>query len=627
MKKLYILILAFVLTITAEAQTLNVQVGCVTYRFPASQAGEMTFADGETLTIQNKVFALSDISRMTVDSTHVTDNTVTVAYNDTVATVDIAGNIAQYVTAAISGAHVAIAQSNTTAVNGNEITYRLHGTATDGSLTLSGAYKCTVSLEGLTMTNLNDAAINITNSKRIQLSAKNGTENTLADGNGPQKACIYSKGQLQLQGNGKLNVTGNQKHAIKSASYITVKNLTLNIASAVGDGINCEEYMQMKSGTVTISGVGDDGIQCDLGSGTPTGETADHEDEETGNIYLDGGTLTVTANATAAKCVKSEGSIFVNDGTIELHANGAVDLSDTSDPSYAAGFKADSSFTQNGGDITINVTGAAGRGISVAGTFEVPAVNTGTLTIKNTGATSSGNSYHCTAKGIKAGTATINGGAIGITMNGAAAKGIKADSDDGSGNMVISGGTIAIATSGSGSYDRTGKESKGAGCLKADNDMEISGGTLTLKSTGTGGKCIKTDGTLLISGGTVSAATTGGTYSYSSSKAQPKAIKSDGNMTVSGGNVTATSNSHEAIETKSTFTVTDGTVYAFSASDDAINSAGEMHLRGGTVSGISNGNDGIDSNGNMYISGGNVLACGSREPECGLDAAKGITFT
>lgn len=618
MKQICSIALLAIASLAASAQTLNVRVGNVNYQFPASQCGEMTYSDGTTLTIMNKAFTLSDISAMTIDDTEVTDNLVGIAYNGTSATATIAGNVAQYVTVNISGAHVTIGQTNTEDVDNDEITYQLSGTTTDGSLTLSGSYKCTVSLAGVTLTNPSGAAINITNSKRIQLSAKKGTENTLTDGSGSQKACIYSKGQLQLQGNGTLNVAGNYKHAIKSASYITIKNMTLNITSAVGDGINCEEYLQMNSGVVTISGVGDDGIQCDLGGDTSTGETASHKDEDTGNIYLEGGSLTVTADVTAAKCVKSEGDITVSDGTQELHAKGAIDLTDTSDPSYTSGFKADGSFTQSGGDITISVTGSAGRGIGCDGTFTTPAAGTGTLTIINSGATSNSSSYHCTAKGIKAGVVNINGGNIEVTMSGASAKGIKADSGD----MTITGGDITITTSGAGSYDQTEKDSKGAGCLKADSNMTISGGTLTLKSTGTGGKCIKVDGTLAVSGGTISAETTGGTYSSSSSKAQPKAIKSDGNMTVSGGSMTATSSSHESIETKGILTVTDGTVYAFSSSDDAINSASHMYLKGGTVSGISNGNDGIDSNGNMYISGGTVLACGAGEPECGLDAAE-----
>ena len=223
MKRIYTLLSAIALTLAAAAQTLNVQVGSTIYQFPASQTGDMTYDNGSTLTIMDKTFDLSDISSMTVDDTQVTDNQVRIIYSGTTATVQVAGNIAQYVTASINGAHVTIDQSNTDAVNGDEITYQLSGTSTNGSLTLNGTYKCTVSFAGVTLANPTGAAINITNSKRIQLSAKKETVNTISDGSGSQKACIYSKGQLQFQGNGTLNVAGNCKHAVKSASYISIK--------------------------------------------------------------------------------------------------------------------------------------------------------------------------------------------------------------------------------------------------------------------------------------------------------------------------------------------------------------------------------------------------------------------
>ena len=262
MKKTYALLTVLVLAIAATGQTLNVKVGNVIYQFPAAQTGDMNYQDGQTLTVMGKTFPLADISAMTIDDTKVTDNLVSVAYNSTTATVTVAGNVAQYVEPTISGAHVTIAQSNTDAVNDDEITYQLSGTTTDGEFALSGSYKCTVSLAGVTLTNPSGAAINITNGKRIQLSAKKNTTNTLTDGaNGSQKACLYSKGQIQFQGNGTLNVIGNTKHAIKSGDYISVKNLTLNVTKAAGDGISCNEYFQMKSGTVTINGVADDGIQ------------------------------------------------------------------------------------------------------------------------------------------------------------------------------------------------------------------------------------------------------------------------------------------------------------------------------------------------------------------------------
>jgi len=631
MRKFSAFTIAMLMAAGTVAQTLNVTVGSVTYQFPAAQTGDMTYTDGTTLTVMGRSFALSDINSMTVDDSEVTDNLVSVVYSGTSATVTVAGNVAQYVEPSVSGAYVTIAQSNTDAVDDDEITYQLSGTSADGQFALSGSYKCTVSLAGIDLTCATDAAINITNKKRIQLSAKKDTENTLTDcSDGSQKGCVYSKGQLQLQGNGTLNVIGNTGHAIKSADYITVKNLTLNITGSVSDGINCNSYFQMKSGTVTMTGIGDEGIQCDLDGTTSTGETADHEDEDSGNIYIDGGTLTITGSSTAAKCVKAEGDIAVSDGTVKLYANGDIDLTDTSDISYTAGFKADGGFTQSGGDVTISVTGAAGRGIACDGTFTTTSDNTGTLTITNSGATSakaktsSTSAYHCTAKGVKAGVVAINGGTINVTMSGAAAKGIKADSDDGSGNMTITGGTVTVTTTGAGSYDYTDSDAKGAGCLKADNNMEISGGVLTLKSTGTGGKGIKADGTLTISGGTISATATGSKYTYSSSvTASPKAIKSTGTLTVSGGDITASSSNHEGMESKSTFYVTGGVIYA-TAADDALNSSSDMYLKGGYIfahsTGTSTGADGIDANGNLYVQGATAYAIAHGSPDVAFDA-------
>ena len=482
---------------TLSAQTLNVTVGNVTYLFPAEQTGDMTYSDGTTLTVMGKSFTISDITAMSVDETAVTPNLVQVAYNGTSAQVTVAGNVAQYVTPAVSGAYVSISQTNTADVDGDEITYQLTGSSSDGQLSLDGSYKCTVSLAGVDLTCATGSAINITNKKRIQISAKNGTENTLTDcADGAQKGCIYSKGQLQLQGKGTLTVVGKTKHAVKSGDYVQVKNLTLNITSAVGDGISCNKYFLMQSGNVSISGVGDDGIQCDLESDDDaTGTTTDHEDENSGNIYIEDGQLTV------------------------------------------------------------NVSGAATKGVKSAG------------------------------------------------------------------DMLVSGGTVNVTTTGNGAYDSDERDAKGCAALKSDGNMAISGGTLSLKSSGTGGKAIKADGTLTISGGSIQAVASGSQYRYSSQyTASPKAIKSDGAMTISGGSIVASSSYHEGIESKSTMTINGGYTYV-TAKDDAINSASHMYIQQDAyVMANSTGNDGLDANGNLYIEGGNVVAIAATSPEVALDA-------
>ena len=192
MRRTLLSILALLLTIAAEAQTLKITTSSNTYSFSATEMTEnspATFSNGSTVTINGTTINLSDITSMTVgdessSSTDVDANTVNIVYNGSSATVTTASNVSAYVSASVSGAHVTIVQGNTDAVDGDEITYVLSGSTTDGSLTLGGSYKCTIALAGVTLTNPSGAAINITNSKRIQLSAKKDTENTLTDGDG-----------------------------------------------------------------------------------------------------------------------------------------------------------------------------------------------------------------------------------------------------------------------------------------------------------------------------------------------------------------------------------------------------------------------------------------------------------
>ena len=591
MKKTVSLLIALVLTIAAGAQTLNVKVGNVNYQFPADKTGDMNYADGKTVTIMGKTFTLTDIEAMTIDDTAVTDNAVSVSYNGTAATVNVAGNVAQYVTPTVNGAHVSISQTNTADVDGDEITYRLSGTTTDGEFTLAGSYKCTVQLDGVTLTNPAGAAINIQNGKRIQLSAKKGTTNTLTDGSGgSQKACIYSKGQIQLQGNGTLNVAGKTSHAIKSGDYIAVKNLTLNITSAVGDGISCNEYFLMESGTVTISGVGDDAIQCDLDGTVNTGQTADHDDEDSGNIYIDGGTLSLTTTANGAKALKSDSTVVVNAGTVTINAKGGVDTTDSSDPSYVAGISA-GKFVQNGGIVTMTIQGTSGRGVKA---YDVE-TNGGELTITNSASPATISSDVKGAKGIKALNCALNAGTITITMSGNASKAIRC----GDGTQSTSGG----GGGGWGGWGGPGGGFPGDGTKWTD----ITGSYTQGKADGTGP--------------TLTITQTGGTSSSSSAKG----IKAICAVTIYSGETTVntTMSGGEGLESKTSIDIRGGLHY-LKCYDDCINSKGKIFFNGGITVCYSTGNDAVDSNagttGAITIGNGIVFAYTSKgSPEEGLD--------
>ena len=396
------------------------------------------------------------------------NNTVSVTYNDTTATVVVADNISQYITTTISGAHVSLAQSSEVS---EEITYRLSGTTSDGEFYISGSYKATLELDNLNLTNLNPvnsgAAIHVENGKRIKVKVLAETTNTLVDAaTGSQKGCFYVKGHPEFSQQGTLNVIGNKKHAIKSGEYLSVKDATINVTSAQGDGISCNQYFLMESGSVNISGTSDDGIQCDLDGTASTGITEDHEDEDTGNIYISGGNITITSSALAAKGIKSEGDIYISDDAIinvTVSGNGKWDDEDL-ETSAACGISADGNITITNGTISLIATGSGGKGIKCDGILNVSGGNinvetSGQLYYSNgttenhnyTGNTDNvNNDYYSSPKGIRVGVKTENGNTYTY-----------------SGGIVISGGKIKVSTNGT---NGEGIESK--------NTLEISGGEI-----------------------------------------------------------------------------------------------------------------------------------------------------
>ena len=548
MKKALFTIAALLAIAAATAQTLNVTSGGATYQFPAAQTGAMTFSGGQTLTILNKAFAISDITAMTTDESSVTDNEVNVSYNGTEALVYVAGNIAQYVDVTVSGAHVTITQSDAVTndlINDgtlSEITYNLKGASTDGSLTLAGSAKCTVAVNGLELTNPNGAPINITNGKRIDFSIKKGSSNILSDGEASTaKGCLYCKGHLELKGKGELNVYayGSAAHGIKSGDYTEMKNCTVNILKATKDGLSCNEYFLMESGTLTISGTGDDGIQCDIDNseGTPIAATdaaeGGHEDEDTGNIYLQGGTININVTADAAKGIKAEGDIIVSDGTVTIATSGGgLWDSDKSKTKAAACIGADGAANISGGTLNLSSTGAGGKGISVDGAM------------------------------------TISGGTINISTTGNA--------------VGYKNGTLSVITSSQtlDQYDSDYKSSpKG---IKADGNMVISGGTITVTTSGCGGEGIETKGTMNITGGEIYV------------DAYDDGINSSSTMTISGGTIYSRGSANDGIDANGNLYIKGGLVYAVGAggaekSIDANTEGGyKLYIQGGTVIAVGN---------------------------------------
>lgn len=394
---------------------------------------------------------------------------VTISYNGTSATVN--GSVSG-VTVTTDGAHVTV---NSTAKG---VEYVITGTTTDGSFKAYSEKKFKLTLNGVSLTSQQGAAINIQSGKRVFVETADGTTNQLTDAstytNGvdgeDQKACFFSEGQLLFSGQGELTINGNYKHGICSDDYVYLHSgVKITVASAAKDAIHTNDKFIMNGGLLKLT-PSSDGIDC-----------------EEGTIDIRGGLLKANITGAASKAVKAETDITLSGGQLILLTSGDAEYdSDDNDLSSSAGLKCGGNLTVSNASVAVKSTGAAGKGINCDGAF---AASASTLKIITTGQQFVYGRLDSSAKGIKAdGNLTIESGTIQVrTTGGEGSEGIESKS-----RLVINGGNVCVSA-----YDD---------CLNASNDITINGGSVYCYSSGNDG--IDSNGTLTITGGTIVASGT-----------------------------------------------------------------------------------------------------------------------
>lgn len=280
-----------------------------------------------------------------------------------------------------------------------------------------------------------------------------------------------------------------------------------------------------------------------------------------------------------------EGNIWIKEAASDaIHANDYIVIDGGSITTRSEGdaFDCEKGYVEiNGGDIEIVTTGEKAHGVK-------------------------SNDY----------THVNTTGTIDITVYGNGSKGFKPKGD-----MTITKGEITINTAGDAFWEEEESDITSNAGIKCDSNLLIENGSLTILSTGKGGKGINVDGTLTINDGTIKVTTTGDQYIYDrDNDTAAKAIKSDGDLTVNGGTITIRTSKTEAegLESKATLTITGGEV-DIEAYDDCINASTHIQIDGGYVYCNSETNDAIDSNGTLTVTGGTIVAAGSGSPEGGID--------
>ena len=161
-----------------------------------------------------------------------------------------------------------------------------------------------LNMKGLTLTNTADAPIYIQKANKAFVVAKNGTTNTFSDAATRNKthtytndagqaktdttgACIYSKDDLTLKGEGTLVVKANYNNGIHSTNDLRVKNGLITV-NAKNNGLKGKGSVAISGGTINITTTAGDGIKSDADDATDLANGK-------GSIEITGGSITITS--------------------------------------------------------------------------------------------------------------------------------------------------------------------------------------------------------------------------------------------------------------------------------------------------------------------------------------------
>ena len=487
------IILSIVVAVSVMAQrALKIQrTNGVNDYVPVSMIDEITFSED-----QKQLTIVSGATRMTLNCAEVSGmgyaaapGSLLVTYNGESAVVDNP-YLLNGVAAEVDGAYVTVVNNNID----TEMTFELTGETTRGAFTYNAAYKSTLVMNGVSITNPAGPALDIECGKRIAMELKKGTVNTLVDGQGGDwKAALYCKGHLEIDKAGTLNVTGNTKHAVSAGEYIQLKKAdgTVNIHAAKSDGIHCKQYFLANGYTVNIQGVEGDGIQAEMSGDDPYGE--DYPD---GSLWIQGGTFHITCTGDDAAGLKADTDIYINaakstpviditmtgngskgmkaDGNVNIEAgditvvNSGATYGDGTEMQSAKCISSDTSVNIRQGSIRLSATGAGGKCIKTDGMLVVGDSQTNegpVLVASTTGGAAVSYSAVPFGGGWGGGQGGRPGGSEGSGNTGSSAKAIKA-----MGAVFIYGGEITVNT-----------QSRGAEGIESKTSIDIAGGRLYLK--------------------------------------------------------------------------------------------------------------------------------------------------
>ena len=559
-------------------------------------------SDNGTFAMTGTLTKFTDVKELTGGSEFPDDDSVVTALvysgSSVTATNASGGVVSNPSNLTISGANVTITASSEISVSGESTSGQL---AVNVDKTAEPEGKVVLNLEGLTLSNSSAAPIYVEAiGDEVQISAKNGTTNTISDGTSHTdtyvdsdgntntvNGAIFSRDDLKLKGKGTLIVNGNTE-----------------------DGIVCKNDLKIWNGNITVNAA-DDGMR-----GNDSVRIGDPDATDYSSLSVTVNTNNGSSGGDGIKTNSDEdgkGYVTINGGTVNID-------------SYADGIQAEQTFTMNGGELNIttyqgsNFTGSASGGNGGWG---------GGMG----GNDGNSNKTDISAKGIKAvgvydeaGTTWQSGG--DLIVNGGT---ITIDSSDDSlhcgGDMQLLGGSMTLATADDGAHS---DHALTIGSTGGDYDAPYV--NITKSYEGIEGVDItQNSGTVMVTSSDDGYNAAGGADSSGNNNSGGWGQGSWGGP--GGGSFS---------DGSQTMTFNGGYAYV-NAAGDGLDSNGNIYFNGGYVFVSQNGGgngplDCGDSNNSITYSGGTVIAAGSSDmfetpssysflSTASVSAGQTITFT
>lgn len=313
-----------------------------------------------------------------------------------------------------------------------EGTYLISGKLDKGNITINVKDKEEVKLllNGVDIKSLDSAAIVVENAKKTQIISLKDSVNNISDSfENKSEAVIFSKDDLEILGEGLLQIRAYKKDGIKSNDSLLISS-NLDIKSN-DDGIVSRDYLEIKNGKINIVAQGD-GIKT--------------INEDKGEILIKNGEFKLESEHDG---IQSISNLIIEDGIFDIKSL-TTDFISKEESDSSKALKARNSIKLNGGkfDIKSSDDGIHSNNIIEinGGTYKISSIDDGihsnnSLTI-NSGEIDIIDSY----EGVESNTIKINGGIVKIKS--------KDDALNAAGNsnpiLYINGGKIEIDSIGDG---------------------------------------------------------------------------------------------------------------------------------------------------------------------------------